>query len=94
MSDEAATAIQLPEYVCHKRVRAAKIVDSKQVDSDGGFVLTLELPNGVTRLTHYYRPPGRQANATSFTGGYLVVYEDGYESWSPAKAFEEGYTRL
>jgi hypothetical protein len=25
-------------------------------------------------------------------GGYFVVYEDGYESFSPAKAFEEGYT--
>ncbi len=27
-------------------------------------------------------------------GGYFVVYEDGYQSYSPAKAFEEGYTRL
>lgn len=27
-------------------------------------------------------------------GGYYVVYADGYESWSPAAAFEEGYTRV
>lgn len=27
-------------------------------------------------------------------GGYYVVYDDGYKSWSPAKAFEEGYTRV
>jgi hypothetical protein len=27
-------------------------------------------------------------------GGYYVVYDDGYKSFSPAKAFEEGYTRL
>ena len=27
-------------------------------------------------------------------GGYYVVYDDGYKSWSPAKAFEEGYTRI
>jgi hypothetical protein len=26
-------------------------------------------------------------------GGYYVVYADGYKSWSPAEAFEEGYTR-
>ena len=26
--------------------------------------------------------------------GYFVVYEDGYLSWSPTKAFEEGYTAL
>ena len=25
-------------------------------------------------------------------GGYYVRYDDGYESWSPAAAFEEGYT--
>jgi len=25
-------------------------------------------------------------------GGYYVVYKDGYESFSPAEAFEDGYT--
>lgn len=25
-------------------------------------------------------------------GGYYVVYDDGYKSWSPADAFEKGYT--
>lgn len=27
-------------------------------------------------------------------GGYFVVYADGYQSYSPAKAFEEGYARI
>ena len=27
-------------------------------------------------------------------GGYYVVYKDGYESFSPAQAFEEGYARI
>lgn len=27
-------------------------------------------------------------------GGYLVQYADGYKSFSPEKAFEEGYTRV
>lgn len=27
-------------------------------------------------------------------GGYYVVYADGYKSYSPAKAFEDGYTRI
>ena len=26
--------------------------------------------------------------------GYLVEYEDGYQSWSPKKAFEDGYTLI
>jgi hypothetical protein len=27
-------------------------------------------------------------------GGYYVRYADGYESFSPAQAFEEGYTLM
>ncbi len=27
-------------------------------------------------------------------GGYYVVYQDGYSSFSPAEAFESGYTRV
>jgi hypothetical protein len=27
-------------------------------------------------------------------GGYYVVYKDGYKSFSPAAAFEEGYTLI
>jgi hypothetical protein len=27
-------------------------------------------------------------------GGYYVVYKDGYKSFSPADAFEDGYTRI
>jgi len=27
-------------------------------------------------------------------GGYAVVYEDGFKSISPKKAFEDGYTRV
>lgn len=27
-------------------------------------------------------------------GGYFVLYADGYESWSPAEAFESGYTEV
>jgi len=27
-------------------------------------------------------------------GGYFVVYDNGYESYSPAKPFEDGYTRI
>ena len=27
-------------------------------------------------------------------GGYYVVYEDGYKSFSPAEVFESGYTLI
>ena len=26
-------------------------------------------------------------------GDYIVIYDDGYKSWSPAKTFEDGYAR-
>ena len=28
------------------------------------------------------------------TGGYLVMYDDGYMSYSPAEPFEKGYSLL
>ena len=31
-----------------------------------------------------------RCKATSADYGYLVIYEDGYQSWSPTKAFEKG----
>jgi hypothetical protein len=31
---------------------------------------------------------------TPETGGYYVVYADGYKSFSPAQAFEEGYALI
>ena len=31
---------------------------------------------------------------TPKTGGYYVVYKDGYKSLSPSEAFEDGYTRI
>lgn len=78
----------LPEFKCHKVVRATKIrtvhasnpraVDMLEVDH---FPELLELEDGwVTKHTPE-------------VGGYLVVYADGYMSYSPAKAFEAGYTR-
>ena len=43
-----------------------------------------------------HRPccPTGTPSTTPHVGGYYVLYEDGYESFSPAKAFEEGYTRF
>lgn len=91
-NDLYADQLGIPRYKCHKVVRAAKIVASEQQQSEPNvFMLLLELPDATT-VSWRYQPPGRQANAESFTGGYLVVYDDGYTSWSPAKAFEEGYS--
>jgi hypothetical protein len=87
MADEVAdepTQAQLPRYRCHKIVGALKIAQIQGnvlTPADQGFapfILDKE----------YLRKHSPEA------GGYYVVYEDGYKSFSPAKAFDEGYTRI
>ena len=82
----------IPRYRSHKVVEAAKIEDVTRLD-DGSADLVLEIPD------HY--PASLEVNVNAAymrkhdpqTGGYYVRYPDGYESWSPAEAFEGGYTR-
>ena len=80
----------MPKYQCHKIVHAWRIgsiwldgVDDriKIIPEDRRFA-SVELPHTFW-MKHKPQP-----------GGYLVVYEDGYESFSPAEAFESGYTRI
>jgi len=74
----------LPLYKCHKLVRAAKI---RRIRNDGyRFLLAFE--DSVDNL---YVSPAWVDNHGPVVGGYFVVYEDGYTSYSPAEAFEKGY---
>jgi hypothetical protein len=79
----------LPRYRSFKVVEAAKI---NQVVSDGmrpGVTLVLDgQPEHLRVSVEYFN------KHQPHPGGYYVRYEDGYESFSPAKAFEEGYTRI
>lgn len=70
-------------YICHKRVQAFKIT---RVD---GFHLYGELLDEVVQTDRIYF-----AKHNPQPGGYYVRYADGYESYSPAAAFEAGYTEL
>lgn len=81
--------MSLPRYSSHKIVRAAKI-SSIGPDTNGTHNLNLRLPNGD--IQSYGVSPDYVKKHEPKVGGYLVVYEDGYESWSPADAFEQGYT--
>lgn len=93
----------LPQYKSQKIVGAAKIIDiEKDIDkandenreTDGSAVLVCENPlpphDAINiRVTHEYVNKHNPQ-----VGGYFVEYEDGYASWSPAEAFENGYTRI
>ena len=79
---------ELPKYLCHKEVRALKIKEVRRVD--GIYYLHFVDENYPplvvdTAWVDKFGPT---------RGSYYVVYKDGYASVSPAKAFEEGYTRV
>ena len=80
----------LPEFKCHKTVRAARIetVDILS-DSDVEIAITLE---GHYQLTHVRLEAAIVQRYFPRVGDYLVVYGDNvYMSISPSKVFEEGY---
>lgn len=91
----SGTSREMPRYQCHKKVWALKIAginDPTQPgsESDGSRIITPEEsgyePFRVDySFVHKHKPE---------VGGYFVVYDDGYKSFSPAKAFEEGYSKI
>ncbi|HKJ86950.1 MAG TPA: hypothetical protein VKA48_00325 [Gammaproteobacteria bacterium] len=83
------TKDKLPQWVCHKTVRAAKIQEVSYTTNGGAFLIFEEDGVPMHRVT-----PDYVAKHNPLPGGYYVLYEDGYESWSPAGAFEGGYIRL
>lgn len=91
----SGTTAELPSYRCHKVVRALKIhqvIDPTQPgnESDGSRMLhPMDARFSPFRVDGDY---ARKHNPQS--GGYFVVYDDGYKSFSPAIAFEAGYTKI
>lgn len=85
---------QLADWKCHKVVKAGKImpVQITQDEGEGTSTVTVEDWCGAPCLVVV--PNSLFARGMPQTGDYIVIYEDGYKSWSPAKAFEDGYTQL
>lgn len=84
---------EMPQYQCHKKVHAVKITavlnSPPDVVMDGGsWDLEIE-GGGFIRVTHAWL-----IKHAPKAGGYYVVYDDGYASFSPSEAFEAGYTRI
>lgn len=86
---EAAT--EMPRYRCHKEVRALKIAELKPRHPDDG---TLLLMPADFCYAAFVLDAAFVAKHKPEIGGYYVVYKDGYKSFSPAEAFEEGYSAI
>lgn len=100
-----SAATEMPRYKSHKEVWALKIkrvlkhahpdpnADDAVFEASPEFEgahLVPETPGyaPIAVDAAWYRKHDPQE------GGYYVVYEDGYASWSPAEAFEKGYTQV
>lgn len=89
---------EIPQYKSHKVVRAAKIERVNIFNDDGDAEIFMEGGIETSVCGDWMRRVVADAdkangnNPDSLIGGYFVQYDDGYASWSPAKAFEEGYT--
>jgi len=85
---------EMPKYKCYKEVWALKIAkivrdneDKPNTETDGTAIITPEEKGYAPfKVDAVY-----MAKHKPEVGGYYVVYKDGYKSYSPAKAFEEGY---
>ena len=90
------TQIEMPKYNCNKQVWALKIAvikrnneDDPNAETDGSAMITPDDEGYAPfRVDHEFMRKHKPE-----VGGYYVVYKDGYKSYSPAQAFEEGYTR-
>ncbi len=104
MNDSQQTAsMAMPQYQSHKKVWALKIksfeawyptieelnevLEGVDVPSMGGVITPEDERYGPINVSREY-----VLKHTPQAGGYYVVYSDGYQSWSPADAFESGYT--
>lgn len=84
----------MKRYTSHKEVDAAKIIDFALAGNSpilDGYVLTLEDGEKVNVTNEWC---SKHSSEQGFVGGYFVRYADGYESWSPAAAFESGYREI
>ena len=81
---------EMPKYKCHKVVHALKINSIRlDLNADHGIIFPEEPGFGSFQVENSYFQ-----KHNPHPGGYFVVYEDGYKSFSPAEAFESGYTLI
>jgi hypothetical protein len=87
--EEPQAQAEMPRYKCHKIVHALKLFDvARNNDGTGRLVPENSMYGPITVGADYMQKHDPQA------GGYYVVYEGGYQSWSPGDVFETGYTRI
>lgn len=86
----------MPRYRCHKEVWALKIKaieEEQHIRGAKRWLKTVIVPEEKGYGPFEVSPEFMQKHKPQ-PGGYYVVYKDGYASFSPAAAFEEGYALI
>ena len=88
MSENAA---EMPRYRSHRCVWALKIasVQTSSIAPTETLLIPQEKGYEPVLVDAKYVAAHRPV-----IGGYYVVYDDGFKTFIPGKAFEEGYTRI
>ena len=81
---------EMPRYQCHKKVWAIKIKEIEH-DSTNGSAKIVPADDGYES---FVIPAEFVQKHSPEEGGYIVYYPGGYKSFSPAKAFEEWYSKI
>ena len=82
---------EMPRYQSHKKVWALKIAAIEIMEDGRAKIAPVDNGYDHFETTLPYKPVFK---GDTNDLGYYVQYADGYVSWSPTKAFEEGYTKL
>lgn len=95
-SEHGGASTPMPQYQSHKKVWALKVANVLNPtmdgsESDGTRIL---VPADSARYAPFRVPRDYVKKHDPKPGGYFVQYEDGYVSFSPAEAFESGYTLI
>ena len=80
---------EMPKYQCHKKVWALKIKSVEIRPADGHVIHPEDAGYAPFEVSDEYMREHKPE-----AGGYYVVYEDGYKSYSPSAAFESGYSLI
>ena len=92
MSEQIAEQVEreMPRYRSHKQVWALEISGvTAEHETDGGVRLSF----ADTGYADIIAPAEMFARYNPVSGDFYVAYADGYKSFSPRKAFLEGYTK-
>lgn len=86
-----STQAEMPKYQSHKQVWALRIAGVEIHEDDSATIAPVEQDYAPFRTNAGWadRFQGDESDL-----GVYVQYADGFTSWSPTKAFDEGYSRI